>query len=66
MPALEEGGYSAVTVFALVFSSLVALCFCILVVILRRNIRECLHYAPVQQQQLQSQPLVPGEFQCFK
>ncbi|GFG39238.1 hypothetical protein Cfor_00714, partial [Coptotermes formosanus] len=47
-PVLAEGDHCVAVVLASVFSTLVILCFCILLFIMRKELGKCLHYAPVR------------------
>jgi hypothetical protein len=66
MPALEEGDHSVITLFISLFTSIMVLLFCILLIVFRKKIQKCMHYTNAYQQQQQPHLLVPGEFQCFK
>ncbi|XP_023702649.1 uncharacterized protein LOC111861918 isoform X2 [Cryptotermes secundus] len=56
IPVLAEGDQCVTVILVSVFSSLVVLCFCILLFIMRKKIRKWLHYAPLTPT---SYPLVP-------
>lgn len=62
MPALVESDHCEVIIFASVIASILVVCLFIMVVILRKKLLKCLHYAPVQHQQQQLQQFEPGEF----
>ncbi|XP_021939670.1 uncharacterized protein LOC110839601 isoform X2 [Zootermopsis nevadensis] len=59
MPALVESDHCEVIIFASVIASILVVCLFIMVVILRKKLLKCLHYAPVQHQQQQLQQFEP-------
>jgi hypothetical protein len=59
IPVVAEGDQCVTVILVSVFSSLVVLCFCILLFIMRKKIRKRLHYAPPTPT---SYPIVPSKF----